>query len=58
MDLICRTGQVVENGYEFLSSKPELVTMYSVASYNGAGNESAILKVDENMKCSFQIIRP
>ena len=56
-DLICRAHQVVEDGYEFFADK-SLVTIFSVPNYCGEfDNNGAIMAVDENLMCSFLILK-
>lgn len=58
IDLICRAHQVVEDGYEFFASK-QLVTIFSAPNYCGEfDNAGAMMSVDENLLCSFQILKP
>lgn len=58
LDLICRAHQVVEDGYEFFS-KRQLVTLFSAPNYCGDfDNAAAVMTVDEDLKCSFQILKP
>jgi serine/threonine-protein phosphatase PP1 catalytic subunit len=58
LDLICRGHQVVEDGYEFFASR-QLVTLFSAPNYCGEfDNAGALMSVDENLMCSFQILRP
>jgi serine/threonine-protein phosphatase PP1 catalytic subunit len=57
IDLICRAHQVVENGFEFFADQ-RLVTIFSVPNYTGEfDNEGAIMVVDADLVCSFQILR-
>ena len=57
-DLICRAHQVVEEGYEFFA-KRQLVTIFSAPNYCGEfNNAGAMMAVDENLMCSFQILKP
>ncbi|CAI6366768.1 unnamed protein product [Macrosiphum euphorbiae] len=57
-DLICRAHQVVEDGYEFFA-KRQLVTVFSAPNYCGEfDNAGAMISVDENLLCSFQIFKP
>jgi serine/threonine-protein phosphatase PP1 catalytic subunit len=58
LDLICRAHQVVEEGYEFFADK-RLVTVFSAPNYCGEfDNAGAMMSVDENLNCSFQILKP
>jgi len=58
LDLICRAHQVVEDGYEFFANR-RLVTVFSAPNYFGEfDNAGAMLTVDENLTCSFQILKP
>ncbi|CZR68820.1 related to serine/threonine protein phosphatase PP1 [Phialocephala subalpina] len=57
LDLICRYGQVVQDGYEF-SAKRGLVTIFSAPDYREQyDNAGAIMSVDENLICSFIVIK-
>lgn len=50
--------QVVEDGYEFFN-KMRLVTIFSVPNYCGEkGNHGAVLKVSEDLECSFTVSFP
>jgi serine/threonine-protein phosphatase PP1 catalytic subunit len=58
LDLVCRAHQVVEEGYEFFA-KRQLITVFSAPNYCGEFNNSgALMSVDENLVCSFQILKP
>ena len=58
LDLICRAHQVVEEGYEFFG-KRKLVTIFSAPNYCGEfDNSGAIMKIDNDLTCSFQILKP
>ncbi|WCJ24034.1 Serine/threonine-protein phosphatase PP1 [Euphorbia peplus] len=58
LDLICRAHQVVEDGYEFFANK-QLVTIFSAPNYCGEfDNAGAMMSVDENLLCSFRILKP
>lgn len=58
LDLICRAHQVVEDGYEFFAGK-RLVTIFSAPNYCGEfENSGAIMEVDENLVCSFRVLKP
>ena len=57
LDLVCRAHQVVEEGYEFFAKK-SCVTVFSAPNYCGFfDNSGAMMVVDENLKCSFNIIK-
>jgi len=50
--------QVVEDGFEFFSNK-QLVTIFSAPNYCGEfDNAGAVMTIDENLMCSFQILSP
>ncbi|KAF7305602.1 Serine/threonine-protein phosphatase [Mycena chlorophos] len=58
LDLICRAHQVVEDGFEFFASR-RLVTLFSAPNYCGEfDNAAAMMSVDEEMVCSFKILKP
>lgn len=58
IDLICRAHQVVEDGYEFFCKK-QLVTIFSAPNYcNEFNNSGALMKIEEDLTCSFQVLRP
>lgn len=58
LDLICRAHQVVEEGYEFFADQ-RLVTVFSAPNYCGDfDNAGAIMNVDKDLTCSFQILKP
>ncbi|KAH7537136.1 hypothetical protein FEM48_Zijuj03G0059900 [Ziziphus jujuba var. spinosa] len=58
LDLVCRAHQVVEDGYEFFADR-QLVTIFSAPNYCGEfDNAGALMIVDENLMCSFQILKP
>mmetsp|Transcript_9288 Transcript_9288/g.23048 ORF Transcript_9288/g.23048 Transcript_9288/m.23048 type:complete len:383 (-) Transcript_9288:57-1205(-) len=57
MDLVVRAHQVVAKGYEFFA-KRKLVTVFSAPNYmNEFDNSGAVLAVDEDLLCSFQILQ-
>lgn len=57
-DLLCRAHQVVEQGFQFFAGR-QLVTVFSAPNYCGEfDNAGAIMVVDANLTCSFQIIPP
>lgn len=57
LDLICRAHQVVEEGYEFFGNR-QLVTLFSAPNYCGEfDNAGAIMVIDENLLCSFKILK-
>ena len=58
LDLVCRAHQVVEDGYEFFAQR-QLVTIFSAPNYCGEfDNSGAMMSVDENLMCSFQVLKP
>ncbi|KAM7249690.1 hypothetical protein ACFE04_001434 [Oxalis oulophora] len=58
IDLVCRAHQVVEDGYEFFAER-QLVTIFSAPNYCGEfNNAGALMSVDANLLCSFQILKP
>ena len=58
LELICRAHQVVEDGYEFFA-KRKLVTIFSAPNYMGDfDNSGGIMIVDEELMCSFKILKP
>ena len=57
LDLLCRAHQVVEDGYEFFGNR-QLVTVFSAPNYCGEfDNNGAIMDVDEELMCSFKVIK-
>jgi hypothetical protein len=53
-----RGHQVVEDGYEFLFDR-KVVTLFSAPNYCGEfDNCGAMMTVDNNMKCSFKLLKP
>ena len=55
---ICFLIQVVEDGYEFFAER-QLVTIFSAPNYCGEfDNAGAMMIVDDNLLCSFQILKP
>lgn len=58
LDLVCRAHQVVEEGYEFFGEQ-SLVTIFSAPNYLGEfDNNGAVMQVDKDLLCSFQILNP
>ncbi|XP_009409052.2 serine/threonine-protein phosphatase PP1 isozyme 1 [Musa acuminata AAA Group] len=58
IDLICRAHEVVQDGYKFFARR-QLVTLFSAPNYCGEfDNVGAIMNVDGNLTCSFQILQP
>jgi serine/threonine-protein phosphatase PP1 catalytic subunit len=56
-ELICRAHEEVQDGYEFFA-KRNMVTVFSAPNYHGSGsNSGAVLTIDENLNCSFFILR-
>lgn len=57
IDLICRAHQVVEDGYEFFCRR-RLVTIFSAPNYcDDFGNDGALMLVDDDLLCSFKIMK-
>ncbi|THU56974.1 hypothetical protein C4D60_Mb11t22860 [Musa balbisiana] len=49
---------VVEDGYEFFANR-RLVTLFSAPNYCGEfDNAGALLSIDKNLFCSFEILKP
>jgi diadenosine tetraphosphatase ApaH/serine/threonine PP2A family protein phosphatase len=58
LDLIVRAHQVMDNGYDFFAQR-RLVTIFSASNYCGEfTNCGAMLQMDADLKCSFQIFKP
>ncbi|KAF5218295.1 putative serine/threonine-protein phosphatase PP1 [Trypanosoma cruzi] len=58
IDVVLRAHQVVDNGYAFFAER-RLVTIFSASNYCGEfTNSGAMLMMDENCKCSFQVFKP
>lgn len=58
LELIVRAHQVVNDGYEFFADR-RLVTIFSAPSYCGQmDNAAAIMSVDEELVCTFTVMRP
>ena len=60
LDLVCRAHQVTQKGYEFpFFPNKSTVTVFSAPLYCGQyDNSGAIMHVDNQLRCSFQIIEP
>ena len=57
LDLLCRAHQVVEEGYEFFGNKI-CVTVFSAPNYcEEFDNSGAMMDVDEQLMCSFKVIK-
>ncbi|KAH7149895.1 putative Serine/threonine-protein phosphatase PP1 [Dactylonectria estremocensis] len=58
LDLICRSSQFVQTGYEFFARR-RLVTLFTTPNYLGIhDNDGAVMCVEEDLVCTFQIIPP
>lgn len=48
----------MEEGYEFFANR-QLVTVFSAPNYCGDfDNAGALMTVDENLMCSFKVLKP
>lgn len=58
LDLVVRAHQVVQDGYEFFADR-SLVTIFSAPDYCGEyTNCGGMMLVDENLQCSFKVLKP
>jgi len=58
LQLLCRAHQLVSDGYKFFGND-KMITVFSAPNYCGnCGNDGAVLKISENLVCSFIIIKP
>jgi serine/threonine-protein phosphatase PP1 catalytic subunit len=59
-DLLCRGHQCVPKGYEFpFEDSQSTLTVFSAPNYCGEmGNYGAMLKVDAELMCTFELIAP
>jgi len=57
LDLICRAHQVVQDGYNFDFDR-RVVTVFSAPNYQNMDNAGGIMTVDEQLMCSFKILKP
>eukprot|EP00746_Dinoflagellata_sp_MGD_P148792 gnl/MRDRNA2_/MRDRNA2_80955_c0_seq2.p1 gnl/MRDRNA2_/MRDRNA2_80955_c0~~gnl/MRDRNA2_/MRDRNA2_80955_c0_seq2.p1 ORF type:complete len:335 (-),score=49.65 gnl/MRDRNA2_/MRDRNA2_80955_c0_seq2:107-1012(-) len=58
LDLIVRSHQVVEDGYEFFA-KRQLITLFSAPNYCGEfDNAGAMMTIDDSLMCSFKVLKP
>eukprot|EP00995_Heteronema_vittatum_P010242 NODE_5679_length_494_cov_151.469663_g4245_i0.p2 GENE.NODE_5679_length_494_cov_151.469663_g4245_i0~~NODE_5679_length_494_cov_151.469663_g4245_i0.p2 ORF type:complete len:155 (-),score=57.16 NODE_5679_length_494_cov_151.469663_g4245_i0:29-472(-) len=56
-DLVIRSHQVVEDGYEFFGNQ-KLLTIFSAPDYCGEfHNDGAVLRIDADLRCSFCVLR-
>ena len=59
LQLLCRAHQLVSEGYKFFGNNNKMITVFSAPNYCGnCGNDGAVLKINENLVCSFIIIKP
>jgi len=58
LQLLCRAHQLVSEGYKFFGND-KMITVFSAPNYCGnCGNDGAVMKVNENLVCSFIVIKP
>ena len=58
LELICRAHQVVQDGYEFFGDR-DFVTVFSAPDYcDQFGNKAAVMNVDAELKCGFELLEP
>jgi serine/threonine-protein phosphatase PP1 catalytic subunit len=58
LQLLCRAHQLVSEGYKFFGND-KMITVFSAPNYCGnCGNDGAVMKINENLVCSFIIIKP
>ena len=53
-NVVCRAHQFTEYGYNFNFGR-KVVTVFSAPDYCGEKNKASIMKVDENLMCSFEV---
>jgi serine/threonine-protein phosphatase PP1 catalytic subunit len=58
-DLLCRGHQCVQNGFEFpFGDDQSTLTVFSAPNYcDELGNTGAMLKIDADLRCSFELIK-
>ena len=58
LSLVCRAHEMVNEGYKFFAGN-KLVTIFSAPNYCGErGNNGAVMVINENMECSFIVLKP
>jgi serine/threonine-protein phosphatase PP1 catalytic subunit len=59
LDFIVRAHETAQQGWYFpFKNSEQVITLFSAPNYGGTGNYGAIMKVAEDLKCSFEILAP